>query len=80
MKSKLFRLNWKDVATGLLIAFLTAFLTGIIELLQKGIFPDWSAIKAALIAGICAALAYLIKSFATNSQDKLLAREPSEIN
>jgi len=80
MKSKLFRLDWRDVATGLLIAFLTAFLTGVIELLQKRTVLDWSTIKPVLIAGICAALAYLIKSFASNSQDKLLTREPLRTN
>jgi hypothetical protein len=76
MKSKLFTLDWRDLVNGLFIAFLTAILTGIIDILGNGAVFDWVHIKPVLIAGISAALAYLVKSLSTNSQNQLFTREP----
>ncbi len=76
MKSKFLTLDWKDFSRGLLIAFLTAVLTGVINLLDTGAVFTWGTIKPVLIAGISAALSYLLKCLATNSQDQLLKREP----
>lgn len=76
MKSNFLSLNWKDLSRGLLIAFLTAFLTGVINILDAGAMFTWITMKPVLIAGISAALSYLIKCLATNSQDQLLKREP----
>jgi len=76
MKSKLFTLDWRDLVSGLFIAFLTAILTGIIELLGNGVAFDWIHIKPVLIAGISATLAYLLKSLSTNSHNQLFTKEP----
>jgi len=76
MKSKFLTLNWKDFSRGLLIAFLTAVLTGVINILDAGAVFTWVTIKPVLIAGVSAALSYLIKCLATNSQDQLFKREP----
>ena len=76
MKSKFLTLDWKDFSRGLLIAFLTAVLTGVINLLDTGAVFTWVTLKPVLIAGISAALSYLLKCLATNSQDQLLKREP----
>lgn len=76
MKSKLFTLDWKDLSRGLLIAFLTAVLTGIINILDTGAVFTWMTLKPVLIAGISAALSYLLKCLATNSQDQMFKREP----
>jgi hypothetical protein len=76
MKSKLFTLDTRDVLHGLLMAFLTALLTGIIEMLQKGAVFDWPSVKPVLIAGICAALSYLLKCLASNSRNQLFTKEP----
>lgn len=76
MKSKFLTLNWKDFSRGLLIAFLTAALTGIINILDTGAVFAWETIKPVLIAGISAALSYLLKCLATNSQDQMFKREP----
>jgi hypothetical protein len=76
MKSKFLTLDWKDLLRGLLIAFLTAALTGVINLLDTGAVFTWITLKPVLIAGISAALSYLLKCLATNSQDQLLKREP----
>jgi hypothetical protein len=77
MKSKLFTLDWRDLVNGLLIAFLTALITGLIELLGKGVSIDWFTLKPIIIAGISGALSYLLKSMATNSHNQLFTREPA---
>lgn len=76
MKSKFLTLDWKDFSRGLLIAFLTAVITGVINILDAGAVFTWVTVKPVLIAGISAALSYLLKCLATNSQDQLLRREP----
>lgn len=79
MKSKFLTLDWKDFSRGLLIAFLTAVLTGVINMLDAGAVFTWVTIKPVLFAGISAALSYLLKCLATNSQDQLLKREPVRV-
>jgi len=76
MKSKFFTLDWKDFYRGLFIAFLTAVISGVIELLDTGAIFTWLTMKPVLIAGISAALSYLLKCLATNSQDQMFRREP----
>jgi hypothetical protein len=76
MKSKLLTLDWKDLSRGLLVAFLTAVLTGVINILDSGAIFTWVTLKPVLIAGISAALSYLLKCLATNSQDQMFKREP----
>jgi hypothetical protein len=76
MKSNFLTLNWKDFSRGLLIAFLTAVISGVIELLDTGAIFTWITLKPVLIAGVSAALSYLIKCLATNSQDQMFKREP----
>ena len=76
MKSKFLTLDWKDFSRGLLIAFLTAVISGIIEMLDTGAIFTWVTIKPVLIAGVSGALAYLLKCLMTNSQDQMFKREP----
>ena len=76
MKSKFLTLSWKDFLRGLLIAFLTAVLTGVINILDAGAVFTWVTVKPVIIAGISAALSYFLKSLATNSQDQMFKREP----
>lgn len=76
MKSKFLTLDWTDFSRGLLIAFLTAILTGIINILDTGAVFNWITLKPVFIAGISAALSYLLKCLATNSQDQMFKREP----
>ena len=76
MKSRFLTLDWKDFSRGLLIAFLTAVLTGVINILDTGAVFTWVTIKPVLIAGVSAALSYLLKCLATNSQDQMFKREP----
>jgi len=76
MKSKIFTLDWRDLLNGLIIAILTAILTGIIDILGNGAVFDWVHIKPIIIAGITAACAYLLKSLSTNSRNQFLTKEP----
>jgi hypothetical protein len=76
MKSKFLTLDWKDFSRGLLIAFLTAVITGIINILDNGAVFTWVTLRPVLIAGVSAALSYLLKCLATNSQDQMFRREP----
>ena len=76
MKSKFLTLDWKDFSRGLLVAFLAAVITGVINILDTGAVFTWLTVKPVLIAGISAALSYLLKCFATNSQDQMFKREP----
>ena len=76
MKSKFLKLNARDFLRGLLIAVLTALLTGLINILDAGAVFTWATIKPVLIAGLSAALSYLLKCLATNSQDRMFTREP----
>jgi hypothetical protein len=79
MKSEFLTLNWKDFSRGLLIAFLTAVLTGVINILDAGAIFTWTTLKPVLIAGISAALSYLLKCLATNSKDQMFKREPQPV-
>jgi hypothetical protein len=76
MKSKFLTLDLKDFLRGLLIAFLTALISGVIELLDTGTVFTWLTLKPVLIAGVSGALAYLLKCLMTNSQDVMFKREP----
>jgi len=76
MKSKFLNLDLKDFLRGLLIAFLTALISSIIEVLDTGAVFTWLTLKPVLIAGVSGALAYLLKCLMTNSQDQMFKREP----
>ena len=77
MKSKFLSLDLKDFLRGILIAFMTAVITGIISMLDTGAAFTWVTLKPVLIAGVSAALSYLLKCLITNSQDQMFKREPN---
>jgi len=74
--SGLLKLNWADIGKSLLIAFLTSFIASVYATIQTGTFPDLANLGSYALAGLGAALAYLIKNFFTNSQNQLAAPEP----
>ena len=76
MKSKFLSLDLKDFLRGILIAFMTAVITGIISMLDIGANFSWFSLKPVLMAGVSAALSYLLKCLMTNSQDQMFKREP----
>jgi hypothetical protein len=76
MKSKLYRINWKDLGRGVLIAFATAFFTALAAALaQGGVSFTWAYFNPIVMAGVSALIAYLLKNFSTNSKDKFLKKE-----
>lgn len=75
MKSDFLSLGWKDVLKGLVMAFLSAFITGVYQLLQVGALFNWVTLKPVVFVAIAAMLSYLIKNFFTNSQNQLLITE-----
>ena len=77
-QSKFFNLNWADLGKGLLIAFLTALLGGLLELLQAGTLPTtWVMFQPILEVSLSAAVAYLLKNIFTNSEGQLARGEKS---
>lgn len=69
------KLNLRDLLNGLVVAFLTASLTGLITILDSGVLPTLEQLKAAGLAGLVASLAYLLKNLVTNSDGKMVAGE-----
>lgn len=74
-KSNFLTLNWKDAAKAIALTFITALVTGIYQLLQVNATLDWTTLKPVLVAALGAAIAYLIKNFFTNSEDKIMKGE-----
>jgi len=66
MQSTRYSLNLLDLGKGVLVAFLTAFLTTVTQWLNLGTFPTGEQFKMSAIAGIAAAVAYLVKNFFTD--------------
>ena len=66
--SSIFRLNWKDLVKGLIIAVLSSVLAVGIQDLQTGTV-DY---KAILTVALSSCMAYLLKQLATDSDGKLL--------
>ena len=76
--SKFFNLNWADLGKGLLIAFLTALLGGILELLQAGTLPTtWAMFQPILELSLAASVSYLLKNLFTNSEGQIARGEKS---
>jgi len=76
-KSKLFRLNLRDLLRGLSIALVTAVLGALQTILSTGIPFTWSGIytPAAL-----ALVSYLLANLVTNSQGQILEGDPTDVN
>ena len=74
-KSKLFKLDFNDLLKGVLVAFITALLTSLLQVLQSGGLPNMDALKVMGITSITAAVAYLVKNLLTNSKDDFGVKE-----
>lgn len=69
------KLNLRDLVNGLVVAFLTASLTGLIQVLDSGVLPTASELKTSVLAGVVASLAYLLKNLVTNSNGEIAKSE-----
>jgi hypothetical protein len=75
-KSSFLSLNWDDFGKGLLVAFITALITGLYNLLQSGASFDWITLKPVLIASVGAGVAYILKNLFSNSEGTFMTKEP----
>jgi hypothetical protein len=69
------KIDLKDVGKGVLIAFGTVFLLGLQQTLSNGNLPTLAELGTLAIAGLAAALAYIVKNVFTNSDNKFLEKE-----
>lgn len=77
-RSRFLNVNWADLGKGLLIAFLTALLGGLLELLQAGEIPTtWIAFQPIFELALAAGVSYLLKNLFTNSEGQLMRGEKS---
>lgn len=76
MNSKIFSLHISDFAKGLIVAIITALISGCMTSLNKGTLPDLADLKAIAITALAAGLAYLSKNLLSNSEGKFLKSEP----
>jgi hypothetical protein len=77
MKSKLFKLNVRDIVRAVVMAFITALLTGTYKIIQTGATLDWVTFRPVVMASFAAAIAYLLKNVLTNSNDEMFTKEPA---
>lgn len=76
MKSAFLSLKAKDLVKGLIIAIITAIVTGVYQSIDAGTFAlTWLYFKPILLTGLGAGLSYLLKNWLTNSDDKFLKPE-----
>ena len=74
-QAPLFSLGSRDLVNGLIVAFLTSFLTGLVSVLEAGQVPSTTQLKSSLLVGLAAGVSYLLKNFLTNSQGTLMKGE-----
>lgn len=79
-KAQLFKLAGSDFLKGGIMALLTAFCTSLLQLLNEGHLPTIADLKTSGIVAITAFIAYLLKNFVTNSDDKFLKKETSTVS
>ena len=72
MNSNFLNLNVNDLLKGLIVAILTAIITGVYNALNTGVAID---IKLTILSGLTAGLGYLLKNFFTNSDGNQLKKE-----
>lgn len=78
MKSSSFlSLSWRDLGKGIILAFLTAFVTAIYTSFTgaEAHLPTLAEIQTAVTVGVGATVAYLIKNLFTNSNDQFATKE-----
>ena len=74
-QAPLFSLGSRDLVNGLVVAFLSSFLTGLVATLEAGQLPTATELKSSLLVGLAAGISYLLKNLLTNSQGQLLSSE-----
>jgi hypothetical protein len=74
--SDFLRINGRDIAKSILMAFIGSVLTALYQIIEAGgALPSGAQWKSILTIGLSSALAYLVKNFFTNSNDKFAKPE-----
>jgi hypothetical protein len=73
--SKLFSINIRDIAKGIILAVLSAVITFLYSAIQAGDWWNKTTLKEIGVVALTAFLAYVIKNFLTNSSDGILKPE-----
>lgn len=76
--SQFLAVNKRDMLKGLIVAVLTAAVTGLMAVLKEGGLPTVDDLKAIGLTTLAATLSYILKNFLTNTEDKFLATEPEQ--
>jgi hypothetical protein len=74
--SNFLNLNTSDFVKGLIVAVLTVVVSGVGSIISTGSLPTSTQWKVIGLAGVSAAVAYIIKNLFTNSQGQFLGKEP----
>jgi len=78
-KSKLGKLNLRDILNGVLIVISTAFVSGLGQSLATGKIPsNLTDFEPIMIASLSAGVAYIGKNLSENSEGKPFKKEPVE--
>lgn len=77
-QSEIYKLNVKDLIKGFIVAVLSIVVTGLITSLNSGLMPSIQELKVLLVTGLGSGLAYLLKNFLTDSEDKFLGSEKKD--
>ena len=75
MQSSFLRLGWRDAVKGFVVAAITVVLGGLYTSVEAGSLPSAAQLQT---LGLAAGIAYLLKNFLTNSEDKILTKEPEK--
>lgn len=70
--SSTFSINLADLSKGLLMTFITAALTSLVQLLQDGKLPTVVELKTAGVVGLTAGVSYIVKNFLTGIPSQIV--------
>lgn len=73
--SSLYKLNYRDLFNGWVIAFLTAFFTALSNSMGTGEIPDLEDVKIFCAIGFSAGISYLVKNLVTNNEGKFFKKD-----
>jgi hypothetical protein len=72
-RSGLFKIGWRELLHGIVLAVIAAIITSIVSELQAGTPIDKTLLKKAGIAALIAMGSYLLKELASNADGDLLS-------
>lgn len=78
LKADFLTLKIADIGKGFVVAAFAAIGIALLPILQSGSLPTLVNLQAAGTAGLAAGIAYLIKNYFTNSNNRLFASEKNE--